>query len=80
MYVTLYALPRTARGVGWESLAIAGLVLARQMPRSAKGVMFITIEDESATANLIVWRSVFAKWHRAILSASISAVVSVDTS
>jgi error-prone DNA polymerase len=51
-------------------LAIAGLILVRQMPGSAKGVMFITIEDESANANLIVWPSVFEKNRRAILVAS----------
>jgi error-prone DNA polymerase len=40
------------------------------MPGSAKGVMFITIEDEGANANLIVWPSVFEANRRAILSAS----------
>ena len=34
---------------------VAGLVLVRQKPASAKGVMFITIEDETAVANLVVW-------------------------
>ena len=51
-------------------LAIAGLVLVRQMPGSAKGVMFITLEDESANANLIVWPSVFEQHRRAILGAT----------
>jgi error-prone DNA polymerase len=55
-------------------LAIAGLVLVRQMPGSAKGVMFITLEDESANANLIVWPSVFAKFRRVILSGSMFGV------
>jgi len=51
-------------------ISIAGLVLVRQMPGSAKGVMFITLEDEVATANLIVWPSVFEANRRTILSAS----------
>jgi error-prone DNA polymerase len=51
-------------------LAIAGLILVHQMPGSAKSVMFITLEDESANANLIVWPSVFAKFRRTILSAT----------
>jgi error-prone DNA polymerase len=51
--------------------SIAGLVLVRQMPGSAKGVMFITLEDESANANIIVWSSVFEKNRRAILAASL---------
>ena len=36
-------------------LAIAGLVLIRQRPGSANGVFFITLEDETGIANLIVW-------------------------
>jgi error-prone DNA polymerase len=51
-------------------ISIAGLVLVRQMPGSAKGVMFITLEDESANANLIVWPSVFENNRRPILGAS----------
>ena len=54
---------RTARN--GRRISIAGLVLVRQMPGSAKGVMFITLEDESANANLIVWPSVFEKNRRA---------------
>jgi hypothetical protein len=37
-----------------QRISIAGFVLVRQMPGSAKGVMFITLEDEAASANLIV--------------------------
>lgn len=51
-------------------ISIAGLVLVRQMPGSAKGVMFITLEDESANANLIVWPSVFEQHRRIILGAT----------
>jgi DNA polymerase III alpha subunit len=40
------------------------------MPGSAKGVMFITLEDETANANLIVWPSVFDQNRRTILAAS----------
>jgi error-prone DNA polymerase len=40
------------------------------MPGSAKGVMFITLEDESANANLIVWPSVFEENRRVILGAT----------
>jgi error-prone DNA polymerase len=51
-------------------ISIAGLILVRQMPGSAKGVMFMTLEDESANANVIVWPSVFENNRRTILSAS----------
>ena len=43
------------------------------MPGSAKGVMFITLEDESANANLIVWPSVFEQNRRTILGATMLA-------
>ena len=42
-----------ARDGRW--LAAAGLVLVRQRPGSAKGVMFMTLEDETGIANLVVW-------------------------
>ena len=40
------------------------------MPGSAKGVMFITLEDETANANLIVWPTVFEQNRRPILGAT----------
>jgi error-prone DNA polymerase len=57
----------TAKG---RRLSIAGLVLVRQMPGSAKGVIFITLEDETGIANLIVWPSVFEANRRTILGSS----------
>lgn len=39
-------------------LEAAGIVLVRQRPGSAKGVMFITLEDETGIANLVVWAKV----------------------
>jgi len=50
-------------------ISIAGLVLVRQKPDSAKGVMFITLEDEAGVANLIVWPSLFDKLRPTILGA-----------
>ncbi|RYG38287.1 MAG: DNA polymerase III subunit alpha, partial [Burkholderiales bacterium] len=52
----------------------AGLVLVRQMPGSAKGVMFITIEDETGVANLVVWPKTFERNRRTILSARMLGV------
>ncbi len=43
---------------------VAGLVLLRQRPGTAKGVTFMTIEDETGTVNLIVWRHVWERSHR----------------
>ena len=61
-----------ARDGRW--LEAAGLVLVRQRPGSAKGVTFITLEDETGIANLVIWQTVFARHRRAILSASMMAV------
>jgi error-prone DNA polymerase len=55
-------------------LTIAGLVLVRQRPGSAKGVLFITIEDETGIANLVVWPDVFDRQRRLILASSMLAV------
>jgi error-prone DNA polymerase len=43
------------------------------MPGSAKGVVFITIEDETGIANLIVWRAVFERQRRLILGSGMLA-------
>jgi error-prone DNA polymerase len=55
-------------------LQTAGLVLMRQKPGTAKGVIFITPEDETGIANLVVWAKIFEKHRRAVLSASMLAV------
>ena len=53
---------------------IAGLVLVRQKPGSAKGVMFITIEDETGVANLVIWPSLYEQQRRIVLSSSLLIV------
>lgn len=60
-----------ARDGRW--LMSAGLVLVRQKPGSAKGVMFITIEDETGPANVVVWPSLFEKRRRVVLGRSTDA-------
>jgi len=52
-------------------LAIAGLVLVRQRPGTASGVIFVTIEDETGVANLILWPAVFEAYRRVALGASL---------
>ena len=53
---------------------VGGIVLVRQRPGSAKGVMFITLEDETGIANLVVWPKVFEANRRTILGAGMIAV------
>lgn len=55
-------------------VTVAGLVLVRQRPGSAKGVIFITVEDETGVANIIVWRKTFEKFRRIVLTARLLRV------
>jgi DNA polymerase III alpha subunit len=52
-------------------LSIAGIVLIRQRPGSANGVVFITVEDETGIANLIVWPAILERFRRAALGATL---------
>ena len=55
-------------------VTVAGLVLVRQRPGTAQGVIFMTLEDETDIANIIVWPKVFAKNRRTVMSARFLAV------
>ncbi len=46
---------------------VGGLVLVRQMPDSAKGVVFLTLEDETGIANLVFWRDMFERFRRVVM-------------
>lgn len=50
-------------------VAVAGLVLVRQRPGTAREVVFVTLEDETGTANLVVFPSVREKWRQDLLTA-----------
>ncbi|MGO7182915.1 error-prone DNA polymerase [Rhizobium brockwellii] len=52
-----------------KRVTIAGLVLVRQRPGSAKGVIFMTLEDETGVANAIVWNKVFDKYRSVVMGA-----------
>jgi error-prone DNA polymerase len=56
---------------------ISGLVTCRQRPGSANGVVFMTIEDETAVANVIVWPKVFERWRPIVLGARYVTVFGV---
>ena len=63
-------LARTRDG---RRVTVPGIVLVRQRPGSAKGVMFMTIEDETGVANLILWPDRFERQRRLVLSAGMVA-------
>ncbi len=74
----------TARGVVTAStlkaltsgakVSVAGLVLVRQRPGSAKGVIFITLEDETGVANVVVWPKTFERFRRTVLASRLMLV------
>jgi error-prone DNA polymerase len=51
-----------------------GLVTVRQRPGTAKGVLFVTLEDETGNVNVIIWPSLFEKQRKEALGASLLAV------
>ena len=55
-------------------LTVAGLVLMRQRPGTAKGTIFMTIEDETGSANVIVWPKIFERQRAEVLGARLVAV------
>jgi error-prone DNA polymerase len=55
-------------------VSLAGLVLIRQRPGSAKGVCFITLEDETGIANLVVWPDKFAAQRSIVMGARLMVV------
>ncbi|WP_341313572.1 error-prone DNA polymerase [Paraburkholderia sp. IMGN_8] len=54
-----------------------GIVTVRQRPETAKGVIFITIEDETGNVNVIVWPKVLEKQRKEVLGASLLGVLGV---
>lgn len=49
-------------------VAVAGLVILRQRPGTAKGVIFVTLEDETGIVNVVVWRKIYERFRRAVIS------------
>jgi len=52
-----------------KRVKVAGIVLIRQKPGSAKGVVFMTIEDETGIANLVIWPSLLERFRKIIMGA-----------
>ncbi|NIZ11681.1 OB-fold nucleic acid binding domain-containing protein [Pseudooceanicola sp. HF7] len=58
----------TDRPPNGARITVAGLVILRQRPGTAKGVVFLTLEDETGVVNIITWRKVFEAYRRAAIS------------
>jgi error-prone DNA polymerase len=57
-----------------RNVEVAGVILVRQRPGSAKGVLFVTIEDETGVAQGILWPDRFEIYRRQVMSASMIAM------
>lgn len=55
-------------------IKLAGLVLVRQRPGTASGVIFATIEDETGVGNIVIWPTVFQQYRRAVLASRLLCV------
>ncbi len=47
--------------------SVCGLVITRQRPGTASGVIFLTLEDETGVSNIVVWRRVYERFRRAVM-------------
>jgi len=63
-----------AAGKDGDHVKVAGLVLVRQRPGTAGGICFMTIEDETGFANLVIWESLFEKFRKEILQSRLIMV------
>lgn len=57
-----------------SAVQVAGVVLIRQRPGSAKGVCFITLEDETGVVNLVIWPDLMEKQRKVIMGARLIEV------
>jgi error-prone DNA polymerase len=55
-------------------VGVCGMVLIRQQPGTASGVIFMTIEDETGVANIVVWPSVFDRYRQIVLGSRLVGV------
>ena len=70
-----YVAADTLRGHRFgQRVRLAGVVLIRQRPGSAKGVCFITLEDETGVANLVIWPDVMTRFRAIIMGARLMEV------
>lgn len=64
----------TANARNGRRVRCAGVVLVRQRPGSAKGVVFMTLEDETGIANIVVWPQVMAQFRKEVMGARLVLV------
>jgi error-prone DNA polymerase len=75
-FASLGAHPATAvaKTLNGRRTATAGIVLVRQRPGTAKGVVFLTIEDETGVANIVIWPKLFEQFRPIVMGARLILV------
>ena len=53
---------------GGARVTVAGLVILRQRPGTARGVIFLTLEDETGVVNIVVWHALYERFRRAVIA------------
>ncbi len=71
-YVQAKTLPMLGNG---HRVNVAGLVITKQRPGTASGVIFVTLEDETGQINLVLWKQVAEQYRAALLNARLLGVV-----
>ena len=59
---------------GGATVTIAGIITVRQKPGSAKGVVFLTMEDESGIANIVVWPKIMERFRREVMGGKLLSI------
>lgn len=72
LYISSTASLETKKNGDW--IKVAGLILVRQRPGTASGICFITIEDETGTANLVVFKDLFDRYRKEIIQSKLLMV------
>ncbi|MEM7242093.1 MAG: error-prone DNA polymerase [Pseudomonadota bacterium] len=58
-------------------ITVCGLVITRQRPGTASGVIFLTLEDETGVSNVVVWRKVYEQYRRIVMGGRMLRVTGV---
>jgi len=69
--ITAEQLMNNERSPHGKWVKVAGLVLIRQRPGTASGVVFVTLEDETGVCNLILWPQIYDQYHAAARHATL---------
>ncbi|MDB5145928.1 MAG: dnaE [Mucilaginibacter sp.] len=57
-----------------DPVKVAGLITVRQRPGTAKGILFMTLEDETGAANIVVWEKLFDQFRKEIIQSRLFMV------